>query len=70
MKSKSILMKRTVEDAVQALEKSAWELVHKAQWSSPYNGFQVGSRQIKSPINELRKPLLELKLARKLAKPQ
>ena len=70
MKSKSILKKRTVEDAVKALEQASWELVRKAQWSSPYNGFKVGARRTKSPINELRQPLLELRLARKLANSQ
>lgn len=65
MTSKRILKKLTVEDAYKQLEDAAIKLVKTAQWKSPFNGFMNKGRKMKSPINELRKPLLELRLAKK-----
>ena len=66
MTSKRILNKLSVKDAYKQLEDAAIKLVKKAQWASPYNGFMNKGRRMKSPINELRKPLLELRLAKKM----
>jgi hypothetical protein len=52
---KSKLLKDvTVAEAQERLEKAAIELVKRARWAA-----------YMSPINELRKPLLELRMARR-----
>jgi hypothetical protein len=53
-KARSLKVGCTIDEAVARLEHAANELVKNARWS----GFM-------SPINELRRPLLELKLARR-----
>ena len=65
MTSKRILKKLSVEDAYKQLEEAVIKIVENAQWASPWNGFMNKGRRMKSPINELRKPLLELRLARR-----
>lgn len=53
-KSRCLRVNCTIDEALARLEQAATELVKHARWS----GFM-------SPINELRRPLLELKLARR-----
>lgn len=65
MKSKNILNKMSVDQAYKNLEDAVESFLKMAQWHSPYNGFIHNKHRIKTPINELRKPLLELKLAKK-----
>lgn len=65
MKGKGTLKKLTLQEAYDNLEEAVENLLDRAQWYSPYNGFPYKRRRMTTPINELRKPLLELRLAKR-----
>jgi len=52
----------TVEEAYDNLEKAVHSFIVKAEWYTPYAGINI---KLKSKINQLRLPLIELRIAKK-----
>ena len=52
----------SVKEAYQRLEKSVDRFIKLGEWYSPYAGYNL---KMKAKINELRLPLVELKIAKK-----
>lgn len=65
MKTGRKLTTKTVLQAQADLEAAARQLVNRAEWANPYS---MAGRRYRAPVNELRLPLAELRLARRMAK--
>lgn len=64
MSPKRILRLKTVDEAQAALEVAVRNFVKQVEWANPYS---IAGRRYMAKINELRIPLLELKIAKKTA---
>lgn len=62
MKTGVKLTIKSVEAAQADLERAVSAFVKRAEWLNPYS---IAGRQYRSTVRELRKPLVELHLARR-----